>query len=1110
MDLSRLFRVLLASAALCGALCAAAPVKMWEQDIVLPTYLAGEPDPNPVFYFGRAYQGAEGRVYPYALQDKLASRKVDKTYRIVYLENEYVKIGILPEIGGRIFSAEDKTNGYDFFYRQHVIKPALIGMLGAWISGGVEWNIPHHHRASSFMPVQYRLEDAGGGAKTVWVGELELRHRMRWAVGYTLRPGRSYLEAAIRIFNRTPLVNTILAWANVAVHANENYQVIFPPRTQFGTHHSKREFIRWPVADSFYGGSDFSKGVDVSWYKNHTFGNSIFAWNYEDDFLAGYDHGKQAGTLSVAGHHLVPGKKLWTWGNGPGGRLWDKILSDEDGPYIELMVGAFSDNQPDYSWVQPFETKEARIYWYPFRDIGGVKNANLEAAVNLTVSGGKAKVGFFTTSAVPSARAVLAAGGRALLDETVEIAPGKPFHREVALPPGIAEKDLRAVLEAGRRELISYSPVSIGRDPMPEPVKPPPAPAAIKTNEELYLTGLRIDQFHNPALDPDPYWEEALQRDPGDSRVNTAFGIVRLRGGRYEEAERHFRRALERLSAGYTSPKDGEAQYYLGVALKAQGRLDAAYDAFYKAIWSAAWQAPGYHALAEIAAARGEFERALEFSSRSLQANALGTRALNLKAAVLRHLNRGGEALKAAAEASAIDPLDVRALAERWLASRQTAAEKELLAILKQHPANGLEIAVDYGNAGLWEDAAAVLKPVSAGSAMALYYLGYAAEQQGRKQDAQSCFRQAAQAPAEYVFPFQMEMAAVLRAAMAANASDARAPYYLGNLLFDWQPDEAIRLWERSASLDPAFPIVHRNLAIAYSRQENALPKAIASLEKAVSLGPRHALHLFELDQLYEAAGVAPEKRLAVLEKHHATAAERDDALAREILLKVNAGKCDEALELMKGRRFNVWEGGVRFSVHDTWTDAHLLRGHKLLASNPKQALADYRAALEFPENLQVARFRRGGRHAEVAYWIGVAQEAAGDGAGARESWKEAAAEIPRVGGDDILPTTDRTVLLYYQALALRKLGDRDKAAGLFERLVKSGENALTRQEKVDVFAKFGDQQSQRARLAQAHYIAGLGYAGLGETAKARDQFSRALSESPDHLGAKTALSWLN
>jgi hypothetical protein len=218
--------------------------------------------------------------------------------------------------------------------------------------------------------VQYHVEENKDGSKTVWVGELEVRHRMRWAVGYTLHPGKAHVEAKLRIVNRTPVVNTMLCFANVAVHVNEDYQVIFPPGTQYGTHHHKREFTTWPVATGQYGGWDFSKGVDVSWFKNHVSANSIFAWNYEDDFVAGYDHGKRAGTMAVANHHIVPGKKLWTWGNGPRGRMWDHILTDNDGPYIEIMVGAYSDNQPDYSWLAPYEVKSFEMNWYPFRDMG--------------------------------------------------------------------------------------------------------------------------------------------------------------------------------------------------------------------------------------------------------------------------------------------------------------------------------------------------------------------------------------------------------------------------------------------------------------------------------------------------------------------------------------------------------------------------------------------------------------------------------------------------------------------------------------------------------------------------------------------------------------------
>ena len=285
---------------------------------------------------------------------------------MVYLENEYIKIGILPELGGKIFEAIDKTNGYDFIYHQHVIKPALIGLLGAWISGGIEWDIPHHHRATSFLPMQYRVEENPDGSKTVWVGELELRDRMDWAVGVTLYPGKSYLEAPVphdqpHARCRTPCSASPTSRST----SNDNYQVIFPPSTQFVTYHGKRDFTTWPIATTRFNGADFTAGVDVSWYKNHSDANSMFAWNYQDDFFAGYDHGKNAGIHEHRRPQRGSRQEVLDLGQRPARPCGRTILTDSDGPYIELMVGAYSDNQPDYSWLQPYETRTWTQYWYP-------------------------------------------------------------------------------------------------------------------------------------------------------------------------------------------------------------------------------------------------------------------------------------------------------------------------------------------------------------------------------------------------------------------------------------------------------------------------------------------------------------------------------------------------------------------------------------------------------------------------------------------------------------------------------------------------------------------------------------------------------------------------
>jgi tetratricopeptide (TPR) repeat protein len=611
--------------------------------------------------------------------DKLTDVRENKQYHAVYLENPYLKLCVLPEIGGRILSAEDKTNGYDFFYHQHVIKPALIGMLGAWISGGVEWNIPHHHRASTYMTVDHTLEVHPDGSKTIWVGELELRHRMKWIVGLTLFPNKSYIEATVKLFNRTPVAHSFLYFANVAVHANAPYQVIFPPSTEFATYHGKNQFLPWPVSDRDFGNLEFGREVDVSWWKNHPSPTSWFCWNYQEDFFAGYDHGKHAGVVHVADHHVVPGKKFFEWGNGPEGEMWDKILTETDGPYLELMAGAYSDNQPDYSWIQPYEVKTIKQYWYPIRQIEGVKNANLDAALNLEVDpNGKARIGFNTTSEFRQARAVLTAGGKVLFEQELDLSPARPFSKEVPLPAGTKEEDLKlALFSAAHREVISYVPVQRRHDPLPEPVKTPPPPKDIQTVEELYLTGLRLVQFYNPALDPYPYFEEALRRDPGNYPVNTALGALYCQRGMFTEAEEKLRTAIARATHDYTSPKDGEAFYYLGAALAAQGKFAEAYDAFYKATWSWAWRAAAYYHLAQMACRQGDYRQALEHVARAISANSLNTKALNLEAALLRHVGKFAEARQTASRVLAIDPLDFWAGNETYLAESSLGQKAE-------------------------------------------------------------------------------------------------------------------------------------------------------------------------------------------------------------------------------------------------------------------------------------------------------------------------------------------------------------------------------------------------------------------------------------------------
>ncbi len=1074
-------------------------VRIAEEKVVIPTYEIGPADPNPMFYTNESYQGAQKRIYPYALQDHLTHARTEKEYTSLVLENDYIGLSVLPEIGGRLFSAVDKTNGYDFFYRQHVVKPALIGMLGAWISGGVEWCAFHHHRNTTYMPIDYTLAENPDGSKTIWFGETERRHRMKWLIGLTLYPDKSYMEATVKFFNRTAEPHSILNWANVAVHVNDQYQVVFPPSVQVATYHSKIDFTHWPISQGEYRGHDY-KGVDLSWWKNSPVSNSFFAWNMQEDFMGGYDHGREAGVVHVGNHHVVCCAKLWEWGTDAAGRAWDKILTDQDGPYAELMVGAFSDNQPDYSWIKPHEVKTFKQYWYPIRGIGGFKSANLNGAVNLELQpDGKAKSGFCTTSKRTRAKAVLLAAGKVVFEKMIDIDPATSFTQSVAVPAGTRDTDLRAVLlSAEGEELVACQPVR--REPvkeLPAKVEPPKKPEEIQSIEELYLTGLRVEQIYNPTVDPLSYYREAVKRDPGDSSSNTMLGIHANKTGLYAEAEKHLRTAIERVTAEYTRPINAEAVYQLGIALRAQHKTDEAYDAFYRATWDQAFHSAAYYQLAEISTSRGDYAEALDQVGRALSTDTLDTRALALKAGILRRLGRGAQAEKAAATALSIDPLDFRAMNELRLAQRLQgdAAAKATLARMTVKMRGDvqayLELATDYFAAGMWDEAIEVLRrpidqkmPFAATYPLVHYYLGYALQQQGKTGEAEAAFATATVSPSDYCFPFRLEGLDVFQAALAVNPEDARAYYYLGNLLFDLQPDSAIAHWEKSRGIDPSLATVHRNLGWAYYRVKNDVARAIACYEKALACGGLDPRLFLELDTLYEFGNVVPEQRLAALEPNHPIVVRRQDSFQREIMVLVLTGKYDRAIDYLEDNFFHAQEG--REEIHDIFVDAHLLEGLRLMkAGKPQEALAHFVKADEYPENLSVGRPKDDPRTAQVAYLTATAYEALGQNGKAEEFFRKAAGQ-KETGG--------RPEARYYQAMSLAKLGQQGESQKLLKELVDLGQKRLQEKESADFFAKFGQQKARQARAASAHFLIGLGLLGQGQTAESQKALRQAAS----------------
>ena len=1085
-----------------------AQVKLEKKPLVLPAYPIGAPDINPIYFTGRTYQGAQGHIYPYPQFDMLTDNKVDKSYEVIYVENEYVNVCVIPEIGGKILSATDKSNGYELIYRQTGVKPALVGMLGAWLSGGVEWNFPHHHRASGFMDIDYQTEENADGSKTVWVGETELRHRFKWSVGVTLHPGRSYIEAKVKIMNRSPYIQSMLWFANVGVHGGPDYEILFPPSTQFGTDHSKVYFTTWPMGEIKRGSGE---NLNLAWYKNFTAGwRSIFAWNFEDDFYAGYDHNKQAGTMHVANHHIVGGKKFFLWGNDEHGEVWHKKLSDNDGPHQEMMVGAFSDNQPDYSWIGPGEIREFSHFWYPIKDIRGAKNATYDAAVNLErTAPDKVFFGFNTTAPFRNAKVVLKSGENVLFEQVIDIDPAKSFIKEINIPEITDEYGLCAALyDANGKELVSYQPVKLKDEPLPEVVETVRPAETYNTVEELYKTGLRIEQFYNARLNPMDYYNEALKRDPSDSRVNTVVGIRYARQGKWALAEKHFLAAIERETRNYTTTKDPESYYNLGVIYQMQGRLKEAVDCFWKATWYPTFQSPAYFALAQIACALNDYTKALELINSSLNVNVRNTKALTVKAYILRKLGKNTEASALLKTITAIDPLDYWSLSETSRIAGHDAKflEKENLTrgdgIVKQQEL--LELAVDYGHLGAYDEALGLLKEAIASGdpyvhfPLMYYYAGYYHFLKGDKTAALSYFKQASAQPPEYCFPFRLEELHIFDIATSENPADAKAYYYLGNLLYYLeQKNEAITAWEKSANIDPKFGQTGRNLGFAYDREGNST-QSILWYEKSILVDPANPRTFSEIDQVYQKTGKPVKERLALLQKNLNTVMKHDEAVIRLLGLYHEMGDYDKSIKIMDTRHFHLWEGSSQ--IHNMFVEVHLLKGLSL--ANRKKyddAIKQYAIADTYPDNLELGRWWDYGDHyPKIYYYMGKAYAAKGDMDKAKECFNKAIVDLR--SPSSIRNVSERDM---YRAMAYQELGEKARADELVNACKKYVEAQLTSRNLIDEFSKFGEDGTPSQRLAQLFYLTGLAYYAQGDNTKANEEFAKAVRANQNMIWPK-------
>lgn len=1082
-------------------------VKAWKEDVIISTYEIGQPEKNPLFLEKRVYQGSSGVVYPYPVIEKIADEKRDKVYHAIYLENEYIKAMILPELGGRVQMAYDKIKQRHFIYYNEVVKPALVGLTGPWISGGIEFNWPQHHRPSTFQCIDSYIEEFPDGSVTVWVSEMEQMFHQKGMAGFTLRPGVAYLEIKGKLYNRTPMPQTFLWWANPAVAVNDYYQSVFPPDVNAVFDHGKRDVSTFPIATGTYYKMDYSAGVDISNYKNIPVPTSYMAIQSRFNFVGGYENDTRAGVLHVANHHVSPGKKQWTWGNGDFGRAWDRNLTDNNGPYIELMAGVYTDNQPDFSWLQPYEEKSFTQYFLPYRELGVVKNASKDLLLNIDeVKGRKVCLKLFATSQ-QWLRIVLSGRESILLEDEQTLTPEEVYEKEVAMRGCRMDELSLAIYNPQGKLVLDWKPEKDDSKPIPESAKAALSPKETPSIEQLYLTGLHLEQYRHATYNPTDYYLEALKREPGNVQNNNEMGLWLLRRGQFSKAERYLRTAVETQLQRNPNPYDGEPLYNLGLSLKYLGRDEEAYDAFFKACWNAAWQDAGYFSCAQISATQGRIDDALEEIEKSLIRNGHNHRARHLKTALLRVAGREKEALALIDESLQIDRFNYGCLFEKYLLT----GNEEALALMKElmhgKSSNYDEIALDYVAAGFQEEAIKVWNVATQieTTPMTYYQLARAQSLAGKKEAADSFAKAAAHAP-DYCFPNRLEDILALEFAKEKNPTDAKAPYYLGNLWYDKrQYQEAITNWELSAKLDNTFPTVLRNLSLGYFNKQGKTQEAVDCLERAFSLDTTDARILMELDQLYKRINRPHGDRLTFLEKYYDLVEQRDDLYLEVITLLNQLERYQEAKEMLDAHKFHPWEGGEG-KVSAQYQIARMeLAKQALQSGNNEVAIGLLEECLIYPHHLGEGKLFNAQEN-DFHYYLGGAYEAMGDQEKAISYWllaKNGSTEPAAA----IYYNDQKPDKIYYQGLALLKLGRQEEASNRFLRLINYGEKHLNDTIKMDYFAVslpdllIWDDDLNLRNSIHCNYLMALGQQGLGNKKKALELLNKAAALDPNHQG---------
>jgi tetratricopeptide (TPR) repeat protein len=791
-----------------------------EEMVPMTTYPFSDANPLPVL----GINNTVSRFYPYNMFDGYTDKNISKEWRVISLENPYIIVTVLPEVGGKVMGAIEKSTGREFVYTNHVMKFRAIGIRGPWTSGGIEHNfgLDLGHAPWAAAPVDYEIQKHADGSISCIVGGLDLASRTQWRVNIHLPKDKAYFETRALWYNPTPFREAYLSWENAAYKASDDLRFYFP-----GTHYIGHDGLAsaWPID---------KEGRNLSLYNANNFGGhkSYHVMGNARNWFGGYWKDQDFGFGHWAPYADAPGKKIWIWSLARNGAIWEDLLTDNDGQYIEAQSGVKFNQAGEKSGfhspftqlsLRPYYSDTKTDYWFPVKSTKGIVDASPSGTLNVISTASSLNISISPNTTINDTLEVLI-DNQKVFSELVRLTPMQLYERSISLR-NVAAGNVKVRL--GNDKLVYAS--NDKENNLDRPV----VSTTEKENrsaERFFRLGEQENAMRNysSALH---YYQECLKAEPADSRALTRLAEFSYRKGYYDEGLKYARQVLE------LDTYDAGANFIYGVIKRELDDLKNAKEAFSVAARTMEYRSAAYLQMAAINMEERDFENALEFANRALEYNRYNLSAYNLLLTGYRKSDLKPEARKISDQLLEIDPLNHYARFERYLLD----PTPENLSAFKSRVRNELphetylELAIEYANHNLNTEAVAVLEQAPPYPTV-YYWLAYLLKE-GAPDRSTEYLRLALKMSPELVFPFRPETIPILSWAQSQQPS-WKSLYYLA--LINWKRsdiEKAKELFQECADA-PDYAPFYLTRSILFQNDEGQETLVERDLKTALRLAP--------------------------------------------------------------------------------------------------------------------------------------------------------------------------------------------------------------------------------------------------------------------------------